>query len=242
MPKYDLEKIRFATDAPTFQKAAALYESGKIHNFQFAGAGYTATVLGSSPYQVYVSDRSYDQGSCTCYLGQNDTLCKHMVAVAIWAVTKGKRMSEEDKQTASEPVSSGKIGILSKQDLLAIKKSITEGMRYIKSYSGPSRIWFAYQNSLDEGCARLSEIVSKLPVSPQTAEILLDMLLRLDAKLSSSGVDDSNGTVGGFMEGVVKILLEFARLDSRCKLSFRKLKGKETSFGWEDPLLAQFNT
>lgn len=29
-PKYDLDKIKFATDGSTFEKAVDLYESGKV--------------------------------------------------------------------------------------------------------------------------------------------------------------------------------------------------------------------
>ena len=110
-------------------------------------------------------------------------------------------------------------------------------MKYIKPYNGPSRIWFSYQNSLSEGCNRLSKIISDLPVSPQTAKFLIDMLLRLDNKLCHSGVDDSDGTVGGFIEEVVVILQEYAKLDSACIQAFGTLKDRETCFGWEEPLL-----
>jgi len=63
------------------------------------------------------------------------------------------------------------------------------------------------------------------------------MLLRLDRKLCRGGVDDSNGTVGGFMEGVVEVLKEYARLDPACVKVFKNLIGKETCFGWEAPLV-----
>lgn len=83
---YDLEKIKFATDGLTFEKAVVLYESGKVTKFENNGFTCTASVLGTEPYNVFVSNRYFDQGNCTCYLGQNDTLCKHMVAVALHAV------------------------------------------------------------------------------------------------------------------------------------------------------------
>jgi hypothetical protein len=234
---YDLEKIKFATDGPTFERAVALYEGGKVLEFQDTGYTYTATVLGSQPYQVFVSSRHYDQGSCTCYLGQNETLCKHMVAVALYAVMDGKPMTDEDKKLVRTPSCSGKLGTLNRKEILATQKTITADLSYIKPYRGPSRIWFAYQNSLEEGCNRLSALVSDLPVSEQTAGLLVDMLLRLDKKLSFGGVDDSNGTVGGFIEETVDVLKEYARLDPSCVRAFEKLKGRETCFGWEEPLL-----
>ena len=237
LPKYDLDKIKYATDAPTFEKAVDLYEKGKVAKFEEELNGFFAVVLGTKPYKVYVGNRHYDQGDCECYLGQNDTLCKHMVAVAIYAVMGGKPLNEEDKRLVSQITCSGRPGELSKEELAAAKKEITGAMKYIKSYNGPSRIWFSYQSSLSEGCNRLSKIVSELPVSEQTAKLLVDLLLRLDNKLCRGGVDDSDGAVGGFIEEVVAMLEEYAKLDPSCVKAFNELKNKETCFGWEEPLL-----
>lgn len=236
-PKYDFDKIKFATDGPTFEKAIDLYEKGKVTQFEEGIGAYSAVVLGTKPYRVSVEARRYEYGHCECYLGQNDTLCKHMVAVAIRAVTGGKPLTDEDKRQVSQITCSGRLGELSKGELSAIKKEITGVMKYIKSYEGPSRTWFAYQNSLSEGVNRLSKIISELPVSEQTAKLLVDMLLRLDDKLCRSGVDDSDGTVGGFIEETVQALKEYAKLDSACTEAFSELKGRETCFSWEEPLL-----
>ena len=236
-PKYDLDKIKFATDGPTFEKAVDLYEKRKVTKFEEGIGGYSAIVLGSKPYRVLVEARRYDYGHCECYLGQNDTLCKHMVAVAIRAVTGGKQLSDEDKRLVSQVSCSGRLGELNKTELTAAKKAITGAMKYIKPYNGPSRIWFSYQSSLSEGCNRLAKIVSELSVSEQTAKLLVDMLLRLDNKLCRSGVDDSDGTIGGFIEEVIGVLKECAKLDPNCVKAFQELKDKETCFGWEEPLL-----
>ena len=236
-PKYDLDKIKFATDGPTFEKAVDLYEKGKVTKFEEGIGGYSAVVIGTKPYRVSVEARRYDYGHCECYLGQNDMLCKHMVALAIYATTGGKKLSDEDKRLVSQAACSGRLGELSKGELSAVKKSITGAMRYIKPYNGPSRIWFSYQNSLSEGCNRMSKIVSELPVSQQTAKLLVDTLLRLDDRLCRGGVDDSDGTVGGFIEEAVRVLEEYAKLDLSCAKAFNELKDKETCFGWEEPLL-----
>ena len=240
-PSYNLDKIKFATDEPTFEKAVGLYENGKVTQFKEELNGFFATVLGTKPYRVYVDDRHYDQGDCECYLGQKDMLCKHMVAVAIYALMKGEPLTEEDKQLVGSPVCSGRLGELSKEELAVTKKSITSAMRYVKPYHGPSRIWFAYQDSLSEGCNRLSVIVSELSVSEQTAKLLVNMLLRLDKKLCEGGVDDSDGTVGGFIEEVVLMLQEYVKLDSSCIKTFKKLCGQSTCFGWEEPLVKLFD-
>ncbi|MCK5027710.1 MAG: hypothetical protein KAS07_04790 [Candidatus Pacebacteria bacterium] len=238
---YNLDKIKFSTDEQTYERAVGLYEGGKVTNFKEELNGFFAIVLGTKPYKVYVDKRQHDRGDCECYLGQHDTLCKHMVAVAIYAVMDGKKLSKEEKELIGGPVCSSKLGELNKDELTKIKKVITLAIRYIKPYNGPSRIWFAYQNSLDEGCARLSVIVSELPVCEQTAKLLVDILLRLDKKLCRGGVDDSNGTVGGFIEEVVLVLKEYTKLDPMCIKAFKKLCDRETCFGWEKPLVKIFN-
>lgn len=236
-PRWDLDKIKLATDEPTFERAVGLYEGGKVTRFRAEMSGFFAVVIGSQPYEVFVSARRYNEGSCSCYLGQKETLCKHMVALAIRAVTGGKPLTDDDKQQRNQVRCGGRVGTLTTEELAAVKKSITAAMRYIKPYDGPSRIWFAYQNSLTEGSNRLSAIVSDLPASPQTAKLVVQMLLRLDDKLCHSGVDDSDGTVGGFIENAVTVLKEFARLDPTCTEAFRLLQGQETCFDWEKPLL-----
>lgn len=233
-----MDKIKFATDSPTFQKAVDLYERGCVTEFKNQFDGYFAVVIGSSPYHVFVSSRSFDIGNCTCYLGVNDTLCKHMIAVAIYTVKSGKILTGEDKLQRNQLIFSGYAGNLTKAKFASFKKEVTGAVRYIKPYLGPSRIWFSYQNSLEEGCNRLSALLSELPVGKQTAQLTVDLLLRLDKKLSNGGVDDSDGTVGGFIEEAVKMLLEFAKIDPECKKEFKKLKGRQTSFGWEEPLLS----
>lgn len=237
IPQYDIEKIKFATDRPTFERAIELYESGKVTKFKREFNGFSAVVLGGKPYNVIVSASHYDRAHCDCYVGRQETFCKHMVAVAIHAVLGGEPMKEGDKQVIDQPGCSGKLGVLGKEELVMAKKSISEVMRFIKPYNGPSKKWFAYQNSLSEGCNRLSVIISGLPVSEQTTKLLVDMLLRLDKKLCTGGVDDSDGTVGGFMEGTVSVLEEFSALDPKCKKAFNILCKQETCFGWEEPLV-----
>ena len=126
---------------------------------------------------------------------------------------------------------------LNKEELMLVKMSITASMKHIKPYSGPSRTWFANQDSLREGCNMLSVIVSDLPVNKQSAEILVNLLLRLDRKLRIGGVDDSNGIVGGFMNEVVSVLEEFAKIDPSYINAFESLVGKETCFEWDAPLI-----
>jgi len=238
---YDLNKIKFATDEATFKRAVGLYESGKVTKVEALGGYFSAVVIGTEPYQVSVSVRNYKQGHCTCYVGQKDTLCKHMVALALHAVLDGKPLSEKDKQFSMDVVCSTRRDELSQDELVAVKKSITDAMKYIKPYSGPSRTWFANQDSLQEGCNRLSAIVSSLPANRQVADVLVKLLLRLEKKLSVGGVDDSNGIVGGLAGELVALLEEFSRIDPSCIDAFKPLCEKEYCFGWEEPLVRIFD-
>jgi len=43
-PKYDLKKIKFATDTPTLEKAVALHEKGKVAKFEEELNGFFAVV------------------------------------------------------------------------------------------------------------------------------------------------------------------------------------------------------
>lgn len=236
-PSYDIEKIKFSTDRRTLERAFELYQSGRVTQFQDTGEGFAAVVLGTKPYDVYVSAHYFDRATCTCYLGQDDTLCKHVVATAIQAVKSGKQLSKRERQIIDEPICSGIQGTLEKKKLAEVKGVISAAMRYIKPYSGPSRTWFSYQNSLSEGCNRLAALISELPVSMQTTELIVDVLLRLDKKISQGGVDDSDGTVGGFIEATVEMLEKFVQIDTSCTQAFRHFSGIETCFGWEEPLL-----
>jgi len=240
-PQYDIDKIKFSTDVQTFQRAIGLYESGKITQFQETPRGFEATVLGTQPYHVVVSANRYDHGNCDCYLGQQDILCKHMVAVALRAASGGRLLRQDEKALLNQPVCSGRRGEMGPEEFLTAKRTVTAHLRYIKSYEGPSRVWFAYQNSLQEGCRRLTALVSDLPASEQTAHLLVDLLLRLDKKLCVGGVDDSDGTVSEFIEGVVRVLEGFLVLDPACKRAFHILENIDTCFGWEEPLLKDRN-
>ncbi len=237
-PTYDLNKIKFATDEATFKRGVDLYERGKVTEVEEVFGKFTAVVLGTEPYEVSVSGRRYKDAHCTCYLGERGTLCKHVVALALHAVMDGKPLKAEDKRQITELKCSGRRQELNKDQLTAVKTSITDAMKYIKPYRGPSRSWFANQDSLQEGVNRLRAIVSELPVNRKTADILVKLLLRLDRKLQVGGVDDSNGIVWPFMSEVVQLLIEYVQVDPDCVKAFKPLAGIGiTSFGWEEPLV-----
>ncbi len=236
-PDFTLDKIKFATDESTFDKAAVLYSKGKVTQITEGIRSYSGIVLGTKPYRVSVEARDFRYATCDCYLGKRDTLCKHMIALALYVVKDGKPLSDGEAKSISTPSCSGIARPISDEELAESKEQVAKAMRYIKPYNGPSRTWEASQNSLEEGCKRLSVIITELPVTQDMAKLLVDMLLRLDRKLQTGGVDDSNGIVGGFIQEAVTILLEFARLDPTCKKAFSKLATASTCFGWEEPLV-----
>ena len=240
-PLYDMKKIRFAADEATFRRAVDLYGKGKVTQVGSFGGYYRAVVLGTSPYHVSVSAKNHKHGHCTCYLGEKGTLCKHMTALAIHAVMDGKPLKDEDKEYSSGP-KCGTTGIPLTDGMLEhVKKEISASMRHIRAYNGNSYAWFSYQDSLKEGCNMLSAVINGLPVNRQSADILVKLLLRLDKKLMTGGVDDSDGTVGGFMSSVVEILVQYARMDRQCVQAFKTLVGTGTSFQWEEPLVRIFD-
>jgi len=236
-PNFTLDKIKFGTDKRTLEKAFKLYEDGKVTQVEEGIHSYSGVVIGTHPYKVSVDARRYDYADCTCYLGQHDEFCKHMVALAIYVVKNGQPLTDEDRKIYHSPTCSEQLGELTQDELRETKKTISYCMRYIKPYNGPSRLWFSYQNSLAEGCNRLAKVVSELPVSMQTADLLVNVMLRLDKKLTDGGVDDSDGTVGEFIEELVEVLFEFVRLQPECLKSIEKLKNQNTCFDWEEPLL-----
>ncbi|MEI6379069.1 MAG: SWIM zinc finger family protein [Candidatus Falkowbacteria bacterium] len=236
-PKFDLNTIKYSVDQVTFDKAVGLYERGKVGEFREDEYFYHAVVQGTEKYNVTVSRKGISRGECDCYLGQREILCKHVIAVALMAVLSGRAMENEEKIVPGAEIKfNGRLGELSITELTEFKQTITEALRYIKSYNGPSRTWFDYQDSLNQGCRRMSALVSELPTSPQTTDLLVKLLLRLDRKLSNA-VDDSDGVVGGFMTELVELLEKFTDVDQNCIKSFKILCGISSMFGWEEPLV-----
>ena len=99
------------------------------------------------------------------------------------------------KEIFLHPVCSKQKGELNERELQEAKEKISQ------------------QDKLLEAVNRLTYIVSKLPVSYQTANIIIQLLLKLDKKLTNGGVDDSDGTVGAFIQDVAEVLKKYAKED-----------------------------
>ena len=237
MPKYSLEEIKLGIDRGTWERAVKLYEKGAVQSFHKTGRFYQAKVQGTHLYEAIVDSQEFERGSCDCYLGQRDILCKHMIAVAIYALKGGQPLQPTEKEFVEGLTLSHKINELNHEEMTAVRLEIRQAMRDIQAYTGPSRIWFAYQNRLIRGCRRLSLIFSHLPINLKVVKLMVNVLLRLDRKLSQGGVDDSDGTVGGFISDVVQALAERAKKQPEIVPAFKPLLDRPTSFGWEEELV-----
>lgn len=55
-PKYNLNKIKFATDGPIFEKAVDLYEKGKVTQFEEGIDAYCTLPLKNGSNIVYSAE------------------------------------------------------------------------------------------------------------------------------------------------------------------------------------------
>jgi hypothetical protein len=86
VPKFTVVDIQMDVSDAEFKKGMALFKGGKVKMLTFDIRGFNAVVSGTHDYSVSVSESHFDRGECSCYLGQNDIYCKHMIALAIAAV------------------------------------------------------------------------------------------------------------------------------------------------------------
>lgn len=237
-PNYTLEEIKYCIDIPSYEKACNLYENNKVKNFKEEHYGtYTAKVEGTKTYDVSVDCMHYDVGSCNCYIGQQNILCKHMIAVAIYAIFRGKPLTDEDKNIITKPICSNIVKASTEEEIGSYKLAISIALKYIKAYTGNSKKWFIYQDSLTEGVRRLSVILSQFPINSETTKLVINLLLKLDKKLQIGGVDDSDGTIGALIMNTVDLLKEFAKSDKTIIKEFKRFVNIQTCFGWEEELV-----
>jgi Uncharacterized conserved protein len=127
-PKFTFDDVKFAGGPAIFKRAMDLYQSGKVGQISEEQHNYTATVQGTHLYTVNISMTHMDKGYCTCYMGQNDMLCKHILALALAVLNASGKM--EHRIPAGSPSS----------DLNEIKPIVTAALNKLRPYHGPSRI------------------------------------------------------------------------------------------------------
>lgn len=121
-------------------------------------------------------------------------------------------------------------------ELSDVKLLISSAIRKIKAYSGPSKIWFQYQMSLDVGSGSIVEAVQNLPANKENIRYIWSIVMKLSKKLSEWGVDDSNGTVGRCVLELVSVCKKFMKEDPGLESTVRKFSEDETGFGFEEEL------
>jgi len=231
--QFTISDIQIGVGNLEFDKAFSLYKKGSVNNIKEDYFGFSAIVSGTHDYEVNVSSSSYDRGNCNCYIGQKDTLCKHMIALAIALVY---RYRPNDVKTIEEPLDQavclGKVRSITKEEIEKTKFEISNAMTFIKSYDVPSSKWFLYQDSLINGSRLILLALSKIPVCKDSVIICMNILKRLDKKVLN-GVDDSDGTVSGLIFQIVELLNLFVSFDNSLKSFITKKLPKGESFDWE---------
>lgn len=223
-PKFTYREVRYSVDDAMFERARKLFISGNVQNYRRDLAGYMADVVSTQTYSVYVSNRAIDYGSCNCYMGQNDTLCKHMIALGLAALHDAKLVDDIGKTVQAPP-----------STLQDRKQLVTAGLKKIKGYDGPSSTWFAYQNKLDIGAAMIHEAMLGLEPTKENANFLWDIVKRIDRKLQSH-VDDSNGTVWPVASEAVATLANWVNENLELREVIKDFTTHKTSFGYAEEL------
>lgn len=223
-PKFTYRDVRYSVDDALFSRALKLFTGKKIVDFRHDLAGYSAKVLGTQSYTVHVAQRAVDYGLCDCYMGKNDILCKHMIAVGLEVLHRTGKIGSDGKPCENPPSS-----------LEERKALVTAGLRKITAYDGPSSTWFAYQAKLDVGAAMMYEAIQGVEPSVENANFLWDIVKRVDRKLAG-GVDDSNGTVWPVASEAVRLLAGWSRDSAEIRALAIRLAKTKTSAGFHEEL------
>lgn len=224
-PLFTYSDIKYASDEAMFKRAKELFAKQNVQFYETMADGYRAVVQGSQPYRVRLSRKRVDYADCDCYMGQNDTLCKHMLALALKALYESGLIDQSGDPVASSVVLPADA-----------KLHISAAIKKIRSYDGPSRIWFEYQRKLDIAAGMISEALPLLDTSMANTKYLWKIVLRLSDKLARGGVDDSNGTIGGAIYATLERIAQMAKHDQAIKAWAVKNCTTDTGFGFEEEL------
>ncbi|MFA0030187.1 SWIM zinc finger domain-containing protein [Vibrio breoganii] len=78
-----VERIKLAIEDKTYKRGVALANKGKVVNVQTKGSTVMGEVLGTHRYSVALDGGAHLYGTCTCPAADFQSICKHMVALAI---------------------------------------------------------------------------------------------------------------------------------------------------------------
>ncbi|CAN5667851.1 hypothetical protein BH23PAT2_BH23PAT2_00820 [soil metagenome] len=223
--KFTYSDIKFADSEGMFQRALDLFCAAKVTKFASHPRGFNAVVKGGSNYHVSISSKKIDDGACDCYMGQDGQLCKHLLALGLFVLQQNGMIDERGQPTGNAKLAPADARL-----------HIAAGVRKIRPYDGPSRIWFGYQRDLDIGVGMIAEGVNLLEPSLDNAKYLWKLVIRLSRKLSHGGVDDSNGTVGGGIDDILSTIVDMTMSDKKIRQYVIKNCTEETGFGFEENL------
>lgn len=222
-PKYTINEIKYAHSPVMYERAKGLYQTGKVMEITERQHSYAATIQGTHPYAVSVSKSHVDKGDCTCYMGKNEMLCKHMLALALAVLHASGKIEETTPNTNTS------------SDLNDVKPVVTAGFAKLRPYRGSSRIWFGYQRELATGAGIIAEAVSTLPPTKENANYLWNVIGRIDRKLIN-GVDDFDGVVGDCAARIIDQLAKYANIAPELEPVIEKYCNKKTNFCFEEEL------
>lgn len=207
IPSYSISDIRLSLGDKEYRKWLDLYIAGKIQEIHETIHGWSALVQGTSLYRVSVWVCHWDGGSCSCYIGQRDDVCKHLIALAI-AITKmyGKWDDIYEDMELDTAYCSWEIRDITDDERVTINTAIRKAMSHICSYDGPSSTWFAYQDHLRQGSRMLLMALSDLPICHESVDICCKTLSKIDIRLCEWWVDDSDGVVWDCMDQIMEVL------------------------------------
>lgn len=225
-PKFSYDDVKFSTDRAIVARALKLFTDRKVQDFRELRSGdYAATIIGTEPYKVLLDNKRIDNANCTCYMGQNDQLCKHVLALALYVLHRAKLIDERG----------GPIGVAKLRQGDACDH-IAAALRKIRGYTGSSRVWFAYQRKLGVAAGMIQDAVVLLEPTLDDTKYLWKLVLKLSRKLSDGGVDDSDGIIGNTIYCIIERITNAARADSEIMRWARQHCVEDTGFGFEEDL------
>jgi hypothetical protein len=173
--------VRYGVDPGTFVRGLRLFTDGAVKNFQHHPGFITSQVQGGDLYRVGITPNSFERADCTCYVGQDDILCKHVVALALEILKKRQIVDDEGNNLNPQFDLNTESGA---------KAQINTGFRKIIPYVGPSKKWFEYQGKLALGSNLITDTLNSFASNKENIKYLWTLVVKISKKLSHGGVDD----------------------------------------------------
>ena len=228
------EKIKFrkidiehAVSKPTLKKAEKLFNDDCVLDVEYKRTEICASIMSTKEYTTCISYKDFFNSYCNCYAGQEDKMCKHVLALALYVLDDNELLDDEVQQAKS---------------LEEAKVLVKKGVAKIRSYNGPSKTWFRYTHNLYVSAKIIEDAVVDLPAGKDEVKYLWKLVLRLSKKLATTGVDDSDGAVGGAIDTITYKIIEMAKEKEELIPLLEKFAKDDTGFGFEDYITNFLNT